>query len=64
VTDNWNMITDLWIEPTDDAPALERSIRSIPGVVDTGLFLEMADTVLVADSGAVRELTRQKARQR
>jgi hypothetical protein len=28
VTDNWNMITDLWIELTDDPPALERSIRS------------------------------------
>jgi ribose 5-phosphate isomerase len=52
------MITDPWIEPTDDAPALERSIRSIPGVVDTGLFPEMADT------SAVRELTWQKARQR
>jgi ribose 5-phosphate isomerase len=50
------------IEPITDASALERSIRSIPGVVDTGLFLEMADTALVADGSTVRELTRQKAR--
>jgi ribose 5-phosphate isomerase A len=62
VTDNRNVIIDLRIEPITDAPALERSIRSIPGVVDTGLFLEMADTVLVADGSTVRELTRQKAR--
>ena len=60
VTDNSNVIIDLRIEPIADAPALERSIRSIPGVVDTGLFLEMADTVLVADGGSVRVLTRQQ----
>jgi ribose 5-phosphate isomerase len=42
-----DMITDPWIEPTDDAPALERSIRSIPGVVDTGLFPEGFDRAAI-----------------
>lgn len=43
----------------EDASALDRRIRAtIPGVVDTGLFLGTADTVLVAADGAVSELTR------
>jgi ribose 5-phosphate isomerase len=38
VTDNWKVIIDLRIGLIADAPAVERSIRSIPGVVDTGSF--------------------------
>jgi len=38
VTDNWNVMIGLRIGLIADAPALERSIRSIPGVVDTGCF--------------------------
>lgn len=38
VTDNWNVIIDLRIGLIADGPAVERSIRSIPGVVDTGSF--------------------------
>jgi ribose 5-phosphate isomerase A len=47
VTDNGNHILDCQIGPVADAPRLERDIRAIPGVVGTGLFLGMADTVLV-----------------
>jgi ribose 5-phosphate isomerase A len=49
VTDNGNHILDCQIGPIPDAPRLERDIRAIPGVVGTGLFLGMADTVLVGD---------------
>jgi ribose 5-phosphate isomerase A len=49
VTDNGNHILDCRIEPIADAPRLELDIRAIPGVVGTGLFLNMADTVLVGD---------------
>ena len=48
-TDNGNHILDCRIEPIADAPRLELDIRAIPGVVGTGLFLNMADTVLVGD---------------
>jgi ribose 5-phosphate isomerase A len=58
VTDNRNLILDCVIDPIDDPAALERAIRRIPGVVDTGLFLGTADTVLVAEGGAVRTLER------
>jgi ribose 5-phosphate isomerase A len=47
VTDNGNHILDCQIEPIENASRLELDIRAIPGVVGTGLFLEMADIVLV-----------------
>jgi ribose 5-phosphate isomerase A len=47
VTDNGNHILDCEIKPIPDPVRLELDIRAIPGVVGTGLFLEMADTVLV-----------------
>lgn len=62
VTDNGNLILDCAIQPLDDPPGLERDIRRIPGVVDTGLFLGTADTVLVAEPGAVRALRPRRSR--
>ena len=47
VTDNGNHILDCQVRPIPDATRLEMDIRAIPGVVGTGLFLGMADTVLV-----------------
>ena len=38
---------DCGIHPIMDAAQLEASIRAIPGVVGTGLFLGMADVALV-----------------
>lgn len=58
ITDNWNVILDCTVAPIGDAPGLERAIRAIPGVVDTGLFLGIADTVLVAGGDGLRELRR------
>jgi ribose 5-phosphate isomerase A len=54
VTDNGNHILDCQIDPIADAPRLEIDIRAIPGVVGTGLFLGMADTVLVGDRDTFR----------
>jgi ribose 5-phosphate isomerase A len=49
LTDNGNYILDCKIDPIADPSRLEREICSIPGVVGTGLFLGMADTVLVGE---------------
>ncbi len=49
VTDNGNYILDCGIGPIPDPATLQRSIGAIPGVVGTGLFLGMADTVLLED---------------
>ena len=54
VTDNGNHILDCQIGPIADATRLEMEIRAIPGVVGTGLFLGMADTVLVGDKDTFR----------
>src|SRR5438067_952726 len=48
-TDNGNHILDCGISPLSDPAGLEARIRAIPGVVGTGLFLGMADTVLTGD---------------
>lgn len=50
ITDNGNLILDCIIPPTLDPAKLEMSIRIIPGVVDTGFFIQMADVVLVGDN--------------
>jgi ribose 5-phosphate isomerase A len=47
VTDNGNNILDCATEPISDPARLEADIRKIPGVVGTGLFLGMTDTVLI-----------------
>jgi ribose 5-phosphate isomerase A len=49
VTDNGNHILDCVVGAILDPAAFEASLRAIPGVVGTGLFLGMADTVLVGD---------------
>jgi ribose 5-phosphate isomerase A len=54
VTDNGNHILDCKIEAIRDPGRLESEIRAIPGVVGTGLFLGMADTVLVGDRNDFR----------
>jgi len=54
VTDNGNHILDCLIGPIPDAARLETDIRAIPGVVGSGLFLRMADTVLVGDRNDFR----------
>lgn len=58
VSDNGNAILDCAIGPLEELAAFDRRIRIIPGVVDTGLFLGTAHTVLVGEGGTVRELTR------
>jgi ribose 5-phosphate isomerase A len=58
ISDNGNMILDCAIGPIEAPAALDNAIRMIPGVVGTGLFLGTAHSVLVADGGTVRELTR------
>jgi ribose 5-phosphate isomerase A len=58
MTDNGNRIADCAVRPIEAPAAFSRDLRAIPGVVDTGLFLDMADLVLVGEAGGVRELRR------
>lgn len=53
VTDNGNHILDCSISPLSGPASFEQAILGIPGVVGTGLFIGMADIVLVQDGDAV-----------
>jgi len=56
-TDMGNHIMDCRFEAIPDPAAMERAIDAIPGVVETGLFVGMADLAIVgATSGGVRTL--------
>ena len=54
ITDNGNPIFDCRVGPIADAAGMERAILDIPGVVGTGLFIGMAETVFIqAEDGSV-----------
>lgn len=58
VSDNGNQILDARFDTIADARDLERRIDELPGVVDSGLFIGMADLVLVHDGDSFRTMER------
>jgi ribose 5-phosphate isomerase A len=62
VSDNGNLIVDCQFREIADPAALDVAIRAIPGVVGTGLFVGMAERVLVQHQESVRVLKRGEAR--
>jgi ribose 5-phosphate isomerase A len=58
VTDNSNFILDCTFPAgIPDAPALQAAIKSIVGVVETGLFLHMAERALIGGPEGVKVVT-------
>jgi ribose 5-phosphate isomerase A len=58
-TDNGNAVLNVDFGGITHPERLERSIDAVPGVVDSGLFVGMADLVLVQTPAGVRRLERQ-----
>jgi ribose 5-phosphate isomerase A len=57
VTDNGNFVLDADFGKIGKPSVLERQLKSIPGILETGLFIKMADVVIVGLSdGGVRTL--------
>jgi len=57
VTDNGNFLVRCWFEGgLDDPYQLAKILKSRPGVVGHGLFLDMANTVVVAGENGIRIL--------
>jgi ribose 5-phosphate isomerase A len=56
VTDNGNLILDVAVTAITDPGGLDRTLRDVPGVVGTGLFVNMAHAVLVWENGRARTL--------
>jgi ribose 5-phosphate isomerase A len=61
LTDNGNYILDCRIGPLASPAELEVAIEAIPGVVGTGLFLDMADVVLIQHDSSVEVRQRDSA---
>lgn len=58
VTDNGNWIVDCDFGAIPDPASLHGSLKAITGVVETGLFVDMADLVVVATDTDVQILTK------
>jgi ribose 5-phosphate isomerase A len=58
VTDGGHAILDCDFGPIADPAALDRDLRALVGVVETGLFVGRAHTVLLAGAAGVRHLQR------
>jgi len=56
-TDAGNFVYDVRCGAIRDPGALDRALRAIPGVVETGLFVGRADVVIVAGTSGVKRIT-------
>lgn len=59
LTDNGNYIFDVQLPEDTDPAVLERQLKCLLGVIETGFFLGMAERAFVATPSGVRELTPQ-----
>ena len=58
VTDSGHWIADAHLGRIPDAPRLAQSLASIPGVVEHGLFIGLASTVMLAGPQGIRVVER------
>jgi len=49
VTDQGNLVIDVKFDRVDDPATLEKTINNIPGVLENGLFVGVADIILVGE---------------
>jgi ribose 5-phosphate isomerase A len=56
VTDNGNYIVDVDFGPIDNAEELNQRLKLIPGVIETGLFIGLADIVYLGKKDGVIKL--------
>ena len=59
VTDNSNLIVDADFGPIDSPKKLNLQLKFIPGVIETGLFIGMADVVYVGKQEGVDKFKRE-----
>jgi ribose 5-phosphate isomerase A len=60
ITDNNNYIIDLQMDKIDNPNELDISLKQIAGVVETGLFCNVADIVLVGIGSSVKTIDKKK----
>jgi ribose 5-phosphate isomerase A len=57
ITDNGNTLIDAFFGLIHKPAELEQKLKKIPGIVETGLFIGMADMVYLGKSDSVEKLT-------
>ena len=60
LTDSGNFILDLHLEKIEDAGILDKEIKLITGVVETGLFINIADVIITGKNNSVEILRKEK----
>ncbi|MFA5902154.1 MAG: ribose-5-phosphate isomerase RpiA [Hyphomicrobium sp.] len=53
LTDNGNLILDCHFERIDDPEELDGSLKLVPGVVENGLFIGIADLAIIAGADGI-----------
>ena len=56
ISDGGNFILDCRLGRIADAAALDRALKGIPGVVETGLFIGLADEIILAGPEGLRRI--------
>lgn len=56
ITDNGNLIADCKFSRIENPAEMESDLNLVPGVVDNGLFVGLADKVIVASKAGVRTI--------
>ena len=57
-TDNGNVLYDCRFARIQDAEGLQAALKQRAGIVESGLFLDIADTAIIADADGVKVLKR------
>ena len=60
ITDNGNVIIDATFGTIEKPAELEKRLKMIPGVVETGLFVGLADIAYLGTSSAVEKMERRR----
>lgn len=63
ITDNNNYIIDLKMDRIEDPSALDIKLKNNPGVIETGLFYNIADVVLAGVGESVNVINKKKREQ-
>lgn len=58
VTDNGNLIIDADFGPIRNPSLLESKLKSTPGIIETGFFIQMAHVIYVGKRSGIEKLTK------
>lgn len=60
ITDNGNALIDAYFGTINNPSGLEKKLKLIPGVVETGLFIKLADAAYVGTASAVEKIEKKR----